>query len=82
MLTLFDHVSSVRSLRDMTLDQVDIFLINLIYGPNYHVALCVQAVVLAINPISCALFSATNDLSKHWFCTEHLKFLNSKSTSQ
>lgn len=45
VLTLFDHVSNVRSLRDTTLDEADIFLINLIYGPNYHVALCVQAVV-------------------------------------
>ena len=36
-LTLFDHVSSDRSHWDTTLDEADIFLINLIYSGNHHV---------------------------------------------
>lgn len=39
VLTLFDHVSSVRSHWDTTLDEADIFLINLIYGRNHRVDL-------------------------------------------
>lgn len=39
MLTLFDHVSSVRSHWDTTLDEADIFLINLIYSRNHRVDL-------------------------------------------
>lgn len=39
VLTLFDHVSSDRSHWDTTLDEANVFLINLIYSGNYHVDL-------------------------------------------
>lgn len=37
--TLFDHVSGDRSHWDSTLDEANVFLINLIYSGNYHVDL-------------------------------------------